>query len=178
MQRLVHYANGAPPAAFLHSGAFSKRPVNHVGPFVAPSAFGSTRIATTIGHSMIDERNEMQFSKLNPLSHAFAAMLICALTAPVLAQQSSTNVNIVRLTSGWSSDVFHLTVDQPVINPGNCPTPDGYSTELAQSGYKTHYAAALLAFSMGRRVSIAVSQTQGACVHGRPLIIGISIQPQ
>jgi hypothetical protein len=117
----------------------------------------------------------MRLREKHKLCCVAAGLLLAATVTPVLAQERTNDVRIVRLGTGWGSDTFHLTVDQPVINPGSCPTTDGYATELTKPGYKTHYAAALLAFSMKKRVTIAVSSAPGDCVHSRPAIIGISI---
>lgn len=110
------------------------------------------------------------FRRLAPL------LLLVALPMPLRAQTTTNDANtIVRVGTGWDCDCFLVTVNRPVINPAGCPTPDGYMAEAASSGYKTHYAAALTAFSIGRPIYITASNS--SCVHGRPRVIGVVILP-
>ena len=91
-----------------------------------------------------------------------------------MAQTTTPDLNtIVKLGTGWGSDVVGVNVNRPIVNPAGCSTPDGYMSESPHLGYKTHYAAPLMAFATGRQVQITVSNA--ACVHGRPAIIGVSV---
>lgn len=97
-----------------------------------------------------------------------------ALPRIVCAQTSSPGwVTIVNVGTGWATDAFMIRVDKPVINPANCNTTDGYVSDSNNGGHKTHYAAALMAFSLGKQVQVTVHNSQ--CVHGRPLIIGLMV---
>ena len=98
-----------------------------------------------------------------------------AATQPAQAQSTTPVANtILQIATGWNSDGFSLTTDQPRVNPLNCPNTDLYSSDAANPGHKTHYAAALLAFATGRRISLAISQSRCAD-NGRPLIIGLAV---
>ena len=98
----------------------------------------------------------------------------CALSGAAIAQTTTPDLNtIVKLGSGWNSDVFGINVNRPIINPAGCSTPDGYMSESPNLGFKTHYAAVLMAFATGRQVQITVSNT--VCVHGRPAIVGVLV---
>jgi hypothetical protein len=90
------------------------------------------------------------------------------------AQTTTPDLNtIVKLGTGWGADIVGVSVNRPIINPAGCGTPDGYMSESPHLGYKAHYAALLMAFATGRQVQITVSNT--VCVHGRPAIIGVSV---
>ena len=82
-------------------------------------------------------------------------------------------LQITRIRTGWAADQFAIETNQPILNPAGCPTPDGYALTYSDAGYKTHYAATLLAFSMAKPVMVAVSDTE--CVVGRPKIWGINL---
>lgn len=106
---------------------------------------------------------------------AVAATALLPFAAQGQYQTTLTPNLIQTLESGWGADTFFLTVDQPIVNPASCPFPTGYALELAGGGYKTNYAAALLAFSMGRRVLVSVRSSAGSCANGHPVIYGIKI---
>ncbi|KQZ32557.1 hypothetical protein [Duganella sp. Root1480D1] len=90
------------------------------------------------------------------------------------AQTHTGPVPVVRIRTGWSADLFTVDTGQAHINPANCPSADGYYASSADPGYKTFYAAALLAFSMGKSVSLYISNFQ--CTEQRPRIIGLIIE--
>jgi hypothetical protein len=99
---------------------------------------------------------------------------LIGLAGAAAAQTTTPDLNtIVRLGTGWGSDVVGVNVNRPIVNPAGCSTPDGYMSESPHLGHKTHYAALLMAFATGRQVQITVSNA--ACVHGRPAIIGVSV---
>ena len=104
-----------------------------------------------------------------------ALLLIVAMSALGAHAQSTTPEpnTILRLGTGWGIDAFHIQVNRPIVNPANCQSADGYMSESPHNGFKTHYAAALMAFAMGRQLTVTVSNT--ACVHGRPSIIGLQV---
>lgn len=104
-----------------------------------------------------------------------ALLLIVAMSALAARAQTTTPEpnTILRLGTGWGSDVFSIQVNRPIVNPANCPVADGYMSEAPHNGYKTHYAAVLMAFATGRQLNVTVSNT--VCVHGRPTIIGLQV---
>ena len=89
------------------------------------------------------------------------------------AQSSSGPVQAARIRTGWNADLFTVDTGAAHINPANCPVADGYYGSSADPGYKTFYAAALMAFSMGKTMTIFVSNTQ--CTESRPRIIGLFV---
>jgi hypothetical protein len=108
------------------------------------------------------------------LSRSAAVGGLVVLPATASAQTTIPELQtIVRLNTGWGSDVFGVSVNRPIVNPAGCSTPDGYNSESPHLGHRTHYAALLMAFATGRQVQITVSNT--ACVHGRPAIMGVSV---
>jgi len=90
-----------------------------------------------------------------------------------LAQTGSGQTNITNITTGWATEGFGLQTTSPIVNPAHCAVVDSYQVDNSVPGYKTYYAAALLAFGMGRSVQITVSNT--ACTQSRPSIIGIVV---
>jgi hypothetical protein len=88
---------------------------------------------------------------------------------------ASGNVNMLR--TGWNADAFGLVLDTPVQNPAQCPTPDGYVTDASQPGYESFYEIALSAYRIGTPVAVVIDNAPGACVAGRPRIIGINAAP-
>jgi hypothetical protein len=92
----------------------------------------------------------------------------------VSAAQTGTGlINISSIRTGWSDDIFAVLTTQPMINPAGCSSPDGYSSNIAQAGYKTHYAAALLAHASGKQVQLVINNT--TCFQGRPVIMQVQV---
>lgn len=91
------------------------------------------------------------------------------------AEQTIGPVAITRIRTGWNSDTFVIETNQPIANPANCEFPDGYASTLSDSGFKTHYAATLTAFALGKPVDIVVSSTE--CTEQRPKIWGVYLEP-
>jgi len=91
----------------------------------------------------------------------------------VHAQSNSGSVPITMIRTGWASDTFAIETGQAIVNPARCSAPDSYMAAISEPGYKTHYAAALLAFSSGKNVIVIVSDTD--CSGSRPRIIGLHI---
>lgn len=103
-------------------------------------------------------------------------ILVLALTVtavPAFAQSATTGLlHLVR--TGWNADSFALVLAQPtILNPANCPVPDGYLTDKAQPGYQTYYQAALAAYQINRAVTVTVDNAK--CDFGRPRLIGINL---
>lgn len=80
------------------------------------------------------------------------------------------------LRTGWNADSFAIVLDTPVLNPAHCPIADGYLSESDQPGYDTFLDAALAAYRTGNPISIVVDA--GACLAGRPRIVGINPAPR
>jgi hypothetical protein len=108
---------------------------------------------------------------------AAALAATCALFSPIAQAESYANGTIKLLRTGWNADAFGIVLDQPVQNPAQCPTPDGYVTDAAQPGYETYYAFVLNAYRRGAPISVVIDSTPGACDIGRPKIIGINASP-
>jgi hypothetical protein len=90
------------------------------------------------------------------------------------AQTEVGPVQIKMIRTGWNGDAVAVVTDLPVVNPAKCSTPDGYMTEIAAAGYKTHYAAILTAFAMGKKIRIVVAPNE--CVATRPKIWGVYVE--
>jgi hypothetical protein len=94
-------------------------------------------------------------------------------TALALAQTTTQIGRVTMVRTGWDADSFAVVTTSPLVNPGGCPTPDGYIAFQPQKGYTTYYAAALLAFELNVRVQVTVANT--GCIAGRPKLIGINL---
>jgi hypothetical protein len=104
--------------------------------------------------------------------HIVASVLLTgALAGEATAQTEVGSVSITRIRTGWAGDTFAIETAQPISNPANCSTPDAYLIASPDPGYKTHYAATLTAFALGKQVTVIVSNTE--CSFGRPKIWGI-----
>lgn len=90
------------------------------------------------------------------------------------AQSSTGPVPLTKLRTGWAADQFALETGQAVLNPANCPVPNGYHSAGTDAGYKTYYSTALTAFSLGKNVTIVVSNTE--CSVNGPRIIGLYVE--
>lgn len=101
--------------------------------------------------------------------------LIIALSAlPVSAHaEDSVNSVISGIRTGWNGDYFAIVTRDPIKNPANCITPDGYLADSADPGYKTYYAAALTAYSIDSKMTVIIDST--SCSLNRPKLIGINI---
>lgn len=89
------------------------------------------------------------------------------------AQTFVGSVPIAAIRTGWASDTFAIDTAGAYVNPANCPVADGYYSKTGDSGYKTFYAAVLMAFAMGKNVNVIISNTE--CSESRPRIIGLTI---
>jgi hypothetical protein len=101
------------------------------------------------------------------------ALALVGIASPSLSQ-TMTPCSISGVRTGWNADSFAVTTVEPIVNPANCPTPDGYISEKSLPGYNTYYAAALTAFiASSPSVVVTVHNTQ--CFSGRPKLIGINL---
>jgi hypothetical protein len=95
---------------------------------------------------------------------------------PAFADQKVGPTQITEIFTGHEKDQFGIHTVAPQINPSgsqDCNQGPGYATDSNQPGYRTFYAAALLAFAMRRNVEVVVDDE--GCVAGRPRLIGINI---
>ena len=81
--------------------------------------------------------------------------------------------SITMVRTGWNSDAFAIVTREPIQNPANCPTPDGYQSDSSQPGYSTYYAAALTAYMANVPLMVTIDNAQ--CVATRPKLIGINL---
>ena len=100
-------------------------------------------------------------------------LALLTLSATASAQTMTGAVNISMVRTGWNADSFAVVTAAPVINPANCPTPDGYISDKSMPGYDTYLAAALVAFSMNTPIIVTVHDSK--CFAGRPVLIGINL---
>lgn len=108
--------------------------------------------------------------------HRFLLAAAAALVASDAAAQSATDADIRLIRTGWNDDAFAIETQQPILNPANCPTPNGYISFMSLPGYRTFYAAALTAYVAKRPVTIVVHDSE--CVSGTwPKLIGINLIP-
>ncbi|WP_266169236.1 hypothetical protein [Dyella subtropica] len=97
-----------------------------------------------------------------------------ALSSAALAQATSGQMIINNMMTGWGADSFAIqTYGYTPVNPANCPSSDYYQVDGIDGGYKTLYAAALIAYTNRTPVYIVVSNTD--CRNTRPKIIGITL---
>jgi hypothetical protein len=102
------------------------------------------------------------------------AIILAGIASPCLGQtMTGSTINGVR--TGWNADSFAVTTVEPIVNPANCPTPDGYISDKSLPGYTTYYAAALTALmTASPLVVVTVHNTE--CFGGRPKLIGINLK--
>jgi hypothetical protein len=101
------------------------------------------------------------------------ALALVGMASPSLAQ-TMTGATITGVRTGWNADSFAVTTVQPIVNPANCSTPDGYISDKSLPGYNTYYAAALTAM-IASSPSVAVTVHDTECFGGRPKLIGINL---
>jgi hypothetical protein len=100
------------------------------------------------------------------------ALIVAVCASPAMAQTSISG-SILLIRTGWNADSFAIVMQEPIRNPANCPTPDGYISDKSLPGYSTYYAAALTAYAARQPVVITIHNTE--CFAGRPKIIGINL---
>jgi hypothetical protein len=104
---------------------------------------------------------------------SFAGVLV-GLASAAMAQTSTGWFNMSSIRTGWNDDVFGVLTSQAMVNPAACSYPDAYMTIISQAGYKTHYAAALLAQAASKQINLTISNT--ICTQSRPTIIGVEVR--
>lgn len=98
-------------------------------------------------------------------------LLVLLVSFQAQAGTSTGVVEITKIRTGWNSGAIAIEVNQTVINPAGCATPDGYAIQESSNGFQTHYSAALAAYVAGKPVEIIVATTE--CEQSRPKIWGI-----
>lgn len=93
--------------------------------------------------------------------------------APAVAEPPNIQTQITMIRTGWNAEQFGIVTVDPIVNPANCPTADGYVADSTQPGYHTYYAATLLAFA--ERATVIVVVAEQGCVSDRPKLIGLNI---
>lgn len=74
------------------------------------------------------------------------ALIVAVCASPAIAQTAIFgSISLIR--TGWNADSFAIVTREPIRNPANCPTPDGYISNKSFPGYSTFYAAALTAYA-------------------------------
>lgn len=97
--------------------------------------------------------------------------ILLIFTLPAHAATSTGPVEITKIRTGWNSGAVAIEVNQTIINPANCSSPDGYAIQESSNGFETHYSAILAAYTAGKPVEVIVASTE--CEQGRPKIWGI-----
>lgn len=110
------------------------------------------------------------FTKLALTSSLVGLAIVPTLTH---AAQTIYSVEIASIQTGWGEDSFTIIPAAPHVFPAGCSTLDAYISSASQPGYKTHYVAVLMAYSMSRRINIVVADNQ--CYLGRPVILSIAM---
>ena len=91
-----------------------------------------------------------------------------------LAVTQTGPLPITRIRTGWVADQFAIETNQTIVNPAGCIAPNGYISNISDPGYKTYYAAVLMAFALGKKVTVIISDTE--CMASTPKIIGIYVE--
>lgn len=109
-----------------------------------------------------------------------SAALVSLVVAPTLfpvgamAQTTIYPAHITEVNTGWNNDGVGVTLDQPVVNPANCPIHDGiYMSPSGAGGNRTYLAAALTALANKLTVTVVISNTQ-CDPAGRPYLMAVS----
>jgi hypothetical protein len=102
------------------------------------------------------------------------SVTLLSIAFPSLAQ-TQINTTIQTIRTGWNAESFAIVTADPIANPANCTTPDGYISDASSPGYNTYYAAVIAAYMGDRSVTITVDNaTCGGA--GRPKLIGINLK--
>jgi hypothetical protein len=102
-------------------------------------------------------RQQPLFNLSNSLKVQIVAVLGLSSSA---FSQTVTEGTISLIRTGWDTESFAVVTAEPIINPANCSTPDGYITAAAFRGYRTYYDAVLTAFVTDVPITITVHNTQ------------------
>ena len=107
------------------------------------------------------------------LVSSFCLSLLVMSCPPAFGDQK-VSTQITMVFTGHDRDQFGIHTEAPTVNPAHCPIPDsGYATDSNQPGYRTFYAAVLLAFAQRANVEVVVDDE--GCVADRPKLIGLNI---
>jgi hypothetical protein len=115
------------------------------------------------------------------LARSVCLPLFVAAYGPASAEEPHhvhIETQITMIFTGFDADQFGIHTVEPTKNVAKCDLPGpnaGYATNSDHPGFRTLYAAALLAFAERATVNVVVSEKEGDCVAGRPRIIGLNI---
>ncbi|MBW4619088.1 MAG: hypothetical protein KME17_06985 [Cyanosarcina radialis HA8281-LM2] len=108
---------------------------------------------------------------LTGLSSMAIPQIAKAQTPPIVTSDPGL---ITAYFTGWVNASSRVVTTAPFPPNTGCTVTDGYITNPADPGNKTHQDALLMAYSTGKRVQLTV---QG-CYVGRPRIIGVIVLPR
>lgn len=103
---------------------------------------------------------------------AHVVLILLGITSPAFSQTMTPLSVLEELRTGWNANSFAVVAGDRILNPANCPIPDGYITDISQPGYRTHFPVALVAYNRPVRVAVHDSECGFA---GRPKLIGIEV---
>src|SRR5262249_50342165 len=104
----------------------------------------------------------------------FSCLSLLVVSCPPAFGDQKVSTQITMVFTGHNVDRFGIHTMAPTVNPAHCPLPDsGYATDSNQPGYRTFYAAVLLAFAMRANVEVVVDDE--GCIADRPKLIGVNI---
>jgi hypothetical protein len=112
--------------------------------------------------------------KTKTIRALFVALALCGIASPAFSELP-VEVKINGIRTGWNADSFAIEPEGTVVNPANCPFPDGYLSEKSLPGYDTYYTAALNAFMFPPK-SVHVIVDNVRCFFGRPVLVGLDLR--
>ena len=105
------------------------------------------------------------------------SLMLAALTGVAGSAAAAGWTSPVTPTRAYSEDpsgqqlLIQIFTAEPLVNPGSCPTLDGYIVSDPVIVNAT-LATSLAAISAGRQVTVYVSDN---CTNGRPTVTGIGL---
>jgi len=104
----------------------------------------------------------------------FFYLPLLVISCPPAFADQKVSTQITMVFTGHNIEQFGIHTVAPTVNPAHCPLPNsGYATDNNQPGYRTFYAAVLLAFA--ERADVEVIVDDEGCVAERPKLIGLNI---
>ena len=133
-------------------------------------------VETEKGHSLRGVVVDDSVCKLeeNFMRLLYLGLILAGLPSSACSGPAQLLTTIKEIRTGWDAEMFAIVTNEPIANPANCPTADGYVTDSKQPGYNTYYVAAITAFV--ERAKIVVVVAEKGCIAGRPKLIGINVR--